>query len=223
MTLLLLLTACGSSPRAGPAQRPATTTPLRDLEPAPAQERPPESPPASALSLIGAGVVDNRPVAVDRDTVDRWVAEFSAAIAEGGGSLPPDYDADAFLGRYGLDSAEALALAKRVDVRAMTYDSDGLKIQGFVAAPRSADAPLPCLVVNRGGHNRAPIDEVTAFGWLAMMADWGYVVIASNYRGSPGSEGVDEFGGADIADVLNLATSVNASILISDHWNWFRR
>jgi len=36
------------------------------------------------------------------------------------------------------------------------------------------------------------------------MASWGYVIISTNYRGCCGSEGKDEFGGADIYDVLNL-------------------
>ncbi len=36
------------------------------------------------------------------------------------------------------------------------------------------------------------------------MAALGYVVIASQYRGGPDSEGKDEFVGADIYDVLNL-------------------
>ena len=36
------------------------------------------------------------------------------------------------------------------------------------------------------------------------MASEGYVVIASNYRGTPPSEGMEEFGGIDVNDVLNL-------------------
>ncbi len=32
----------------------------------------------------------------------------------------------------------------------------------------------------------------------------GFVVVASQYRGADGGEGKEEYGGADIADVLNL-------------------
>lgn len=39
---------------------------------------------------------------------------------------------------------------------------------------------------------------------LARIASWGYVVVASQYRGNAGGEGREEFGGADINDVLNL-------------------
>jgi predicted acyl esterase len=36
------------------------------------------------------------------------------------------------------------------------------------------------------------------------FVDWGYVVVGRQYRGAAGSEGKDEFGGADLNDVLNL-------------------
>ncbi|TSC72185.1 MAG: peptidase [Parcubacteria group bacterium Gr01-1014_38] len=36
------------------------------------------------------------------------------------------------------------------------------------------------------------------------IAQWGYLVIASQYSGCGGSEGKDEFGGQDLLDVLNL-------------------
>lgn len=39
---------------------------------------------------------------------------------------------------------------------------------------------------------------------IAVIASWGYVVIASQYSGNGGSEGKDEFGGADVDDVLIL-------------------
>jgi dipeptidyl aminopeptidase/acylaminoacyl peptidase len=41
--------------------------------------------------------------------------------------------------------------------------------------------------------------------YLGRMASWGYVVVASQYRGSiDGGEGKDGFGGRDLNDVLNL-------------------
>jgi dipeptidyl aminopeptidase/acylaminoacyl peptidase len=39
---------------------------------------------------------------------------------------------------------------------------------------------------------------------LTWLVRAGYVVVASQYRGCGGSEGNDEIGGADVADVLNL-------------------
>ena len=40
------------------------------------------------------------------------------------------------------------------------------------------------------------------------MANWNYVVIASQYRGNDGGEGQDEFGGKDLNDVLNLTETL---------------
>jgi dipeptidyl aminopeptidase/acylaminoacyl peptidase len=39
---------------------------------------------------------------------------------------------------------------------------------------------------------------------LGRIASWGYVVVASQYRGNAGGEGKEEFGGRDVNDVLNL-------------------
>ncbi len=91
-----------------------------------------------------------------------------------------------------------------VEVSKITYLSDGLKIKGYVVQPKK-DGKYPCIIYNRGGNRdfgAAGNRQVT--GRLAKIANEGYVVIVSNLRGGGGSEGQDEFGGADINDVLNL-------------------
>ena len=40
--------------------------------------------------------------------------------------------------------------------------------------------------------------------WLGQLAKEGYVAIASQYRGNGGSEGQEEFGGAEVNDILRL-------------------
>lgn len=98
--------------------------------------------------------------------------------------------------------ANATFVAERV-----VYESDGLRVVGFLGYPRSAvgaDARLPCIVFNRGGNREYTAITEASFANLARrVAGWGYVVFASNYRGSPGSEGNDEFGGRDVDDVIN--------------------
>lgn len=97
---------------------------------------------------------------------------------------------------------EAPFVAERV-----VYESDGLRIAGFLAYPKSAPGGavrLPCIVWNRGGNRDFGAITVEFFLRRAeRIAGWGYVLFASNYRGAPGSEGKDEFGGADVADVLS--------------------
>jgi len=90
-------------------------------------------------------------------------------------------------------------------VEKMTYISDGLKVKGYLAYPKDTKKKYPCIIWNRGGiGNKGAIDTFTARGLFGQLASWGYVVLASQYRGADGGEGNDEFGGDDVNDVLNL-------------------
>lgn len=92
----------------------------------------------------------------------------------------------------------------KIKTEEITYLSDGLRIKGFVASPRETGR-YPCLVTCRGGsRDFGAWTETRAAVGLGRGAARGYVVIASNYRGSPDSEGSDEFGGRDVNDLLNL-------------------
>ena len=92
-----------------------------------------------------------------------------------------------------------------VDCTRIFYASDGLKIEGFILKPRtSIPERYPVIIYNHGGNRQlASIDDMKLLhlGWLVQA---GYVVVASQYRGCGESEGNDELGGADVADVLNL-------------------
>ncbi|MFT5860064.1 MAG: dipeptidyl aminopeptidase/acylaminoacyl peptidase [Flavobacteriaceae bacterium] len=90
----------------------------------------------------------------------------------------------------------------------ITYLSDGLKVIGYTAQP-SANDMYPCIISNRGGNRDfGKWSEMGIAYFLGNMADWGYVVIASQYRGVDGGEGVEEFGGKDVHDVLNLVPAL---------------
>jgi dipeptidyl aminopeptidase/acylaminoacyl peptidase len=84
------------------------------------------------------------------------------------------------------------------------YLSDGLKIVGFVQRPETSGRH-PAVIFARGGNRDfGRIDERTLLT-MQRFVDEGFVVISSQYRGSEGSEGRDEFGGADVHDLLALA------------------
>jgi len=113
----------------------------------------------------------------------------------------------------GSPRAEDIHL-NEVDIDEITYVSDGLRIEGHIITPRGRGShqtgpqqmgPHPCLIYNRGGNRdfgaNSPLRVARR---LAKFASWGYVVVASQYRGNAGGEGQEEFGGADVADVLNL-------------------
>jgi len=92
-----------------------------------------------------------------------------------------------------------------VEVEKIKYKSlDGLEVEGFIVRPKNMSGKLPCIIFNRGGNNGfGAINTSMLADWWARMANWGYVVIGANYRGSH-AQGKDEFGGADLQDVLAL-------------------
>lgn len=92
-----------------------------------------------------------------------------------------------------------------VECSRILYASDGLKIVGFILKPRApASGRYPVVIYNHGGNSQIGTLDDTSLLRLSWLIRAGYVVIASQYRGCGGSEGEDEIGGADIADVLNL-------------------
>ncbi|MHC4410481.1 MAG: alpha/beta hydrolase family protein, partial [Planctomycetota bacterium] len=125
------------------------------------------------------------------------------------------------------DAPEAArAATDGVILERIIYASDGLEVEGFLARPADpVSAKLPCVIYNRGGNrNFGAINPVRAAFLLGRLAQAGYVVAASNYRGNggfgrtkyPGARtcseceseiggvGREEFGGAEVNDILNL-------------------
>lgn len=93
----------------------------------------------------------------------------------------------------------------QVTVQRITYLSDGLKVKGYIAVPAKSEGKLPCIIFNRGGsRDFGALNDVVAAFRLGSIAARGYVVVASQYRGNAGGEGQEEFGGADVNDVLHL-------------------
>ncbi|MDP2791743.1 MAG: prolyl oligopeptidase family serine peptidase [Rectinemataceae bacterium] len=123
----------------------------------------------------------------DGEIVEKAAFEFPQAMRDAAGQFSGGFE-------Y-LDTVEASAI---------TYMSDGLRIKGFYVKPRGT-GPFPCIICNRGGNREfGSINPQVVVNLLCRIASWGYLVVASQYRGGCGSEGRDEFGGGDLSDVLNL-------------------
>jgi dipeptidyl aminopeptidase/acylaminoacyl peptidase len=138
---------------------------------------------------------------------------------------PLAIDADTLAGIAARDHAVGARLA-RVELAEIAYLSDGLIVRGVLAQPTSA-GPHPCVIYNRGGsRDSGAITREDAAEHLARIADWGYIVVASQYRGNAGGEGSDTFGGADVADVLNLVPLLDhlpgADATRIGMWGWSR-
>ncbi len=91
------------------------------------------------------------------------------------------------------------------ECRQIKYLSDGLKVAGFLWKPKdTTGAPRPLIIYNRGGNRE--FGAITPWVWSGFFPflEKGFVVVASQYRGNGGGEGHEEFGGADVRDVLNL-------------------
>lgn len=100
-----------------------------------------------------------------------------------------------------------------VQMFAIRYMSDGLEIHGYLALPpANASGTYPAVVFNRGGAGaRGALTPEGAFAYIGLYASWGYVAIASNYRGQGGSQGKEEWGAGDVHDA-EYCTDVLASL-----------
>ena len=106
-----------------------------------------------------------------------------------------------FLARDDYD--RGVAATQRLECTRIMYMSDGLKVAGLLWRPSDQGTKrLPLIVYLRGG-NRA-FGQVPPYQPFHRLAAEGFVMLASQYRGVDGGEGVEEFGGADVHDVMNL-------------------
>jgi dipeptidyl aminopeptidase/acylaminoacyl peptidase len=93
---------------------------------------------------------------------------------------------------------------EHVRAERIIYQSDHLKIKGFLLTPKSCDKPCPVLIYSQGGAGEW--SRITFFDILEMhrLAEKGYVVISTTRRGEGGSEGKPNLGAGDLADTLAL-------------------
>lgn len=112
--------------------------------------------------------------------------------------------ADSTLARIEMKIPQARAIVSKADFFKITYLSDGLKVKAFMSVPKGAGT-YPCVLFNRGGNRDfGKLNDMSFIRFLGEMSTWGYVVIASQYRGNDGGEGKEEFGGKDVNDIVNL-------------------
>lgn len=108
---------------------------------------------------------------------------------------------------YPKEAFDAARNSPDLELLHIRYMSDGLKVGGFIYKPRKTDGRrLPVIIFNRGGLADGAIG-MSNFNYIHEMfrlASEGFVVVASQYRGTDGGEGRDEVGGADTGDVMNL-------------------
>lgn len=93
----------------------------------------------------------------------------------------------------------------RFEFLKLKYMSDGLKVVAYLYKPKQTNGrKFPTIIFNRPSAVRGDIapELITLFHRLAGE---GFVIVAPLLRQSDGGEGTDELGGADVADLMNVA------------------
>lgn len=91
---------------------------------------------------------------------------------------------------------------KKLDFYSITYQSENQIVRGIVIEPKDK-GKYPVVIFNRGGNRDfGRLTIGTLINYASKLAAQGYVIIGSNYREK------DEFGGAEISDVLSLIETV---------------
>ncbi len=141
-------------------------------------------------------------------------------------SQTPYTIADSSIARWEKRIPNLKEMISHTDFYAITYLSDGFKVNGYLSVPKKT-GKYPVVLFNRGGNREfGALNDRQIIRFLALVADWGYICIASQYRGNGGSEGTEEFGGRDVNDVLNLIPCVShiekADTSRIGMWGWSR-
>ncbi len=84
----------------------------------------------------------------------------------------------------------------------MRYASGGYSVVGFVLEPRGPQKH-PAVLVARGGNRLMGLIGPRMLLEMNRLVERGYVVLATQYRGTDGGEGTDQFGGGDTQDVAS--------------------
>lgn len=95
--------------------------------------------------------------------------------------------------------------AKETECLRVKYLSDGLKVVGYIFKPTdTAGRKYPVFVFVPGYDPGGQISPINVMNFFGRVRSKELVVLFPAYRGDDGGEGRDEFGGADINDVVNL-------------------
>ncbi|WJG07842.1 prolyl oligopeptidase family serine peptidase [Aliiglaciecola sp. LCG003] len=119
-----------------------------------------------------------------------------------------NFNSEQFLARFPEQTFKQIK--QNLDCIDFTYTVGGLTVEGYYLKPKNAPAQsLPVVIYNRGGNARyGYVNFGQKIGFIADIAQDGYLVIGSQYRGASGrkikNNGQDEFGGKDVEDVLAL-------------------
>ncbi len=138
---------------------------------------------------------------------DSWLAMLSKK---------PKFNAEQFEKR--LPRADVERRQQTLDCRVFVYESDGILVEGVMVRPKNlTHDKMPVVIYNRGGNAKGgTLVYGTVQHSLMPLAELGYIVVASQYRGAKGfptqikqNIQLDQFGGNDVNDIKNLMPIIN--------------
>lgn len=127
-------------------------------------------------------------------------------------ALPAHEELDEF-GRKYFDAATWTSIRGNTSIacRHLRYASGGVPVEGFLLLPPSAGAAqAPAILYNRGGTGDFGRIDHLLLAEMRLLAAEGFVVAATNTRYVGPLAHRDEWGGADLDDVLNLVPLLRA-------------
>ena len=116
-----------------------------------------------------------------------------------------------------FDNSIKRNVPKDVDLFKIKYKVGKFGVTGYVAAPQAA-TEVPCLIHLRGGGGDfSMLKPKSLIAHLVRFAHQGYVVIATQYPGVDGGDGVDEYGGVDDLKSIKVLREILKDISAADH------
>jgi len=100
----------------------------------------------------------------------------------------------------------------KVELKVVTYLSNGLKVKGMLAQPINETALDGFLYLRGGIKNVGKVRPSR----IAQFAAEGFIVFAPYYRGNQGGEGVEDFAGDDRADAYSAYLLLKSLPMVRD-------
>ena len=104
-----------------------------------------------------------------------------------------------------LDLEKILSEGVEVSTYKVKYQVDDCTVVSYLSVPNACieeQVAYPCIIFNRGGNREFSANKPEDIAYMAESS--GKVIFATQYRGVDGGTGTEEFGGADLNDVLKL-------------------
>jgi dipeptidyl aminopeptidase/acylaminoacyl peptidase len=122
----------------------------------------------------------------------------------------PEYESNPQIAKYAtLAEYDEARADKAHSYERLLYRSSGAVVSGFLYSAKSQSGKLPAIVFSRGSFivkNQAPV----LLTMMRRLAKEGFVVFAPMFRGSDGTDGRDELGGADLDDLKHAIELVKS-------------